>query len=143
MNTNYRRQLRDLSVQTSDFPTSTNQTLVNLTDTFNITFDPSVNPLLTDETQFKTYFEALKAQTTRTTDFIAKMINSTSKLINYTNSDLQIYIVLVNNTFNFKDFFANNIRNYQPWVDMKDCINYLMTTRYKKVKYELSMSFVY
>jgi len=140
--------LRNLQTNSTALTTSTsaahNQSSFNMIGTYNITFDPSVIPILNteDEVKFKKYFEGIRTQTATTTNFMATKLNSTSKLVNFTSSNMQVMIVQVNNTFNFTDFFKYNIQNYYPYVNMQDCITYIMTKVYKKTKYSVIMSYI-
>jgi len=114
--------LRNLQTNSTALTTSTsaahNQSSFNMIGTYNITFDPSVIPILNteDEVKFKKYFEGIRTQTATTTNFMATKLNSTSKLVNFTSSNMQVMIVQVNNTFNFTDFFKLKMY-YLPNMD--------------------------
>jgi hypothetical protein len=89
-----------------------------------------------------TYFTTLKSNFDSLLEFYAKNLKNITSLIKYKTKNFDVYIVKLDNTFDFSNFFQDEIKSYQSYFDCKECIDFNMKTKYRKSNYTLVMTYV-
>jgi len=88
-------------------------------------------------------YSTFKANFFKFTNFLTSLLGTSSTTINYESNNIYLSIFKVVPGFNFSNHFSNRSSNYQPFMDMNDCLNEIQINRLNNPYYSSWVTYVH